>query len=44
MSLNSSLAERRFSLVGFVLIADEGLGCRSYSEQFGVLLEMCFKA
>jgi hypothetical protein len=45
MSLNSSLAQRRFSLPGGLdLIADEGLRGRSSCRQFWMFLEMCFKA
>ncbi len=45
MSLNSSLAQRRFSLAGELdLIADEGLRCRTSCHQFGMFLDMCFKA
>ncbi len=45
MSLNSSLAQRRFPLAGEIgLITDEALCCGSSRHQFEMFLVMCFKA
>ncbi len=45
MSSNSSLPQGRFSPAGEIgLVTDEALRCGSCRHQFGMFLEMCFKA
>jgi hypothetical protein len=44
MKMNSSFAQRRFSLAGTGLIVDEVLHSRNCRHQFGMFLGVCFKA